>query len=49
MNIMNTFEDFDTKIISLAVLVSTVLVMQQSSFAAVSTRQIIEQYSGGRI
>ena len=47
MNIMNTFENFRTKIISLAVLVSTVLVMQQSSFAAVSTRQIISNMAIG--
>lgn len=47
MNIMNTFETFRTKIISLAVLVSTVLVMQQSSFAAVSTRQIISNMAIG--
>jgi len=44
---MNTFENFRTKIISLAVLVSTVLVMQQSSFAAVSTRQIISNMAIG--
>ncbi|MDN5557477.1 MAG: hypothetical protein L0G58_12870, partial [Acinetobacter sp.] len=47
MNIMNTFENFRTKIISLAVLISTVLVMQQSSFAAVSTRQIISNMAIG--
>lgn len=47
MNIMNTFENFRTKIISLAVLVSTVLVMQQSSFAAASTRQIISNMAIG--
>ena len=47
MNIMNTFENFRTKIISLAVLVSTVLVMQQSSFAAVLTRQIISNMAIG--
>lgn len=47
MNIMNTFDNFRTKIISLAVLVSTVLVMQQSSFAAVSTRQIISNMAIG--
>ena len=47
MNIINTFENFRTKIISLAVLVSTVLVMQQSSFAAVSTRQIISNMAIG--
>lgn len=47
MNIMNTFENFRTKIIFLAVLVSTVLVMQQSSFAAVSTRQIISNMAIG--
>lgn len=47
MNIMNPFENFRTKIISLAVLVSTVLVMQQSSFAAVSTRQIISNMAIG--
>jgi len=44
---MNPFENFRTKIISLAVLVSTVLVMQQSSFAAVSTRQIISNMAIG--
>ncbi|MEJ2900689.1 hypothetical protein [Acinetobacter sp. NS-4] len=47
MNIMNTFDNFRTKIISLAVLVSTVLVMQQSSFAAVSTRKIISNMAIG--
>ncbi|SDY55115.1 hypothetical protein [Acinetobacter kyonggiensis] len=47
MNIMNTFENFRTKIISFAVLVSTVLVMQQSSFAAASTRQIISNMAIG--
>jgi len=47
MNIMNTLDNFRTKIISLAVLVSTVLVMQQSSFAAVSTRQIISNMAIG--
>ena len=47
MNIMNTLDNFRTKIISLAVLVSTVLLMQQSSFAAVSTRQIISNMAIG--
>lgn len=47
MNIMNTFDNFRTKIISLAVLVSTVLLMQPSSFAAVSTRQIISNMAIG--
>ncbi len=47
MNIMNTFENFRTKIIYFAVLVSTVLVMQQSSFAAASTRQIISNMAIG--
>ncbi len=47
MNIMNTLDNFRTKIISLAVLVSTVLVMQPSSFAAVSTRQIISNMAIG--
>ena len=47
MNIVNTFENFRTKIISLAVLVGVVLVIQQSSFAAVSTRQIISNMAIG--
>lgn len=47
MNIMNTLDNFRTKIISLAVLVSAVLLMQQSSFAAVSTRQIISNMAIG--
>ncbi|MGE8563032.1 MAG: hypothetical protein ACN6NM_04475, partial [Acinetobacter bohemicus] len=47
MNIMNTLDNFRTKIISLAVLVSTVLLMQPSSFAAVSTRQIISNMAIG--
>lgn len=47
MNIMNTFENFRTKIIYFTVLVSTVLVMQQSSFAAASTRQIISNMAIG--
>lgn len=47
MNIMNTLDNFRTKIISLAVLVSTMLVMQPSSFAAVSTRQIISNMAIG--
>ncbi|OTG69508.1 hypothetical protein B9T25_02765 [Acinetobacter sp. ANC 4470] len=47
MNIVNTLENFRTKIISLVVLVSTVLVMQQSSFAAASTRQIISNMAIG--
>lgn len=47
MNIMNTFKNFRTKFIFLAVLISTVLVMQQSSFAAVSTRQIISNMAIG--
>lgn len=47
MNIVNTFENFRTKIISLAVLVGAVLVIQQSSFAAVPTRQIISNMAIG--
>ena len=47
MNIVNTFENFRTKIISFAVLVGAVLVIQQSSFAAVPTRQIISNMAIG--
>ncbi len=47
MKIMNTLENFRTTGISLAVLVSTVLLMQQSSFAAASTRQIISNMAIG--
>lgn len=47
MNIVNTFENFRNKIISLAVLVGTVLVIQQASFAAVPSRQIISNMAIG--
>lgn len=47
MNMVNRFENFRTKIISLAVLVGAVLAVQQASFAAVSTRQIISNMAIG--
>ncbi|CAB1220249.1 hypothetical protein [Acinetobacter bouvetii] len=47
MNIMNTLENIRNHIIALLVLLVTVLGIQQSSFAAVATRQIISNMAVG--